>query len=69
VTVFAVREPCAMCIGALLESDADGLVFALTDPTAGGAGAASASAAAGSGRRLAVVSGIMSAQAGELLGS
>src|SRR4051794_28460102 len=32
VTVFSMVEPCAMCVGALLQSDADGLVYALRDP-------------------------------------
>ena len=31
LTVFSVVEPCAMCTGALLEADADGVVFALAD--------------------------------------
>jgi tRNA(adenine34) deaminase len=38
LTLFTVREPCVMCVGALLESDADGLVFALADPSPGAAG-------------------------------
>jgi tRNA(adenine34) deaminase len=67
LTLFAVREPCAMCIGALLESDADGLVFALADPQVGAAGSALQLAAGDAlPRRLVVVSGIMQAQAAEV---
>ena len=29
VTIFATLEPCSMCVGALLESDVEALVFAL----------------------------------------
>jgi tRNA(adenine34) deaminase len=67
LTLFAVREPCAMCVGALLESDADGLVFALPDPLAGACGSAVQLAAAdGLSRRLDVVSGIMQGTAAEI---
>jgi tRNA(adenine34) deaminase len=67
LTMFTVREPCAMCIGALLESDADGLVFALPDPRSGAAGSVIQLAAGDAlPRRLLVVSGIMQGQAGEL---
>jgi tRNA(adenine34) deaminase len=65
--LFAVREPCPMCVGALLESDADGLVFAIADSRAGAAGTALQLAAReGDSRRLRVVSGIMQAEAAEL---
>jgi len=37
-TIFATQEPCAMCVGALLESDVDALVYALPDPVDGAAG-------------------------------
>ncbi|HVM30600.1 MAG TPA: nucleoside deaminase [Candidatus Limnocylindrales bacterium] len=67
LTLFTVHEPCAMCVGALLEADADGLVFALPDAKEGAAGSALQLAAADSlPRRLLVVSGIMQAQAMEL---
>jgi tRNA(Arg) A34 adenosine deaminase TadA len=61
VVVFTPVEPCAMCVGALLESDADGLVFALADARDG------ATAALAHGR-LSVVSGIMQREATELRG-
>lgn len=69
VTVFAVSEPCAMCVGALLECDADGLVFALADARGGAAGSALQLADSDNlPRRLLVVSGIMQAEAAELRG-
>ena len=59
VVVFSAVEPCTMCVGALLEADADGVVFALADARSG----ATASLAQG---RLTVVSGIMQREAAEL---
>ena len=40
LTVFSVIEPCAMCVGALLQSDTDGLVYAMPDPVDGACGSA-----------------------------
>lgn len=57
--VFAAVEPCAMCVGALVEADVDGLVYATPDAKSG----AAASIAPG---RLSVVSGIMEREAAEL---
>lgn len=37
-TIFATREPCAMCIGALLASDVEALVYALPNDRDGAAG-------------------------------
>lgn len=67
LTVFCTLEPCAMCVGALLESDADGVVYALRDPASGAAGSA-LQLANGSQlpRRLAVVAGILEADAADL---
>jgi len=68
VTVFAANEPCAMCVGALIESDADGLVFALPNQGAGAAGSAVQLARNEKlPNRLRVVSGIMQTEAAELL--
>lgn len=68
VTVFSAVEPCAMCVGALLACDADGLVFALPDPLEGAAGSALQLAQHGAlKRRLNVVSGILEADARELV--
>jgi tRNA(adenine34) deaminase len=67
LTLFVVREPCAMCVGALLESNADSLVFAVADPERGAAGSAIPLAASESmPSRLHVVSGIMQAEAADL---
>jgi tRNA(adenine34) deaminase len=37
-TIFTTLEPCAMCVGALLESDVEALVFAVPNLTDGAAG-------------------------------
>jgi tRNA(adenine34) deaminase len=67
LTVFSVVEPCAMCVGALQQADADGLVFALPDPIDGACGSAIALAGGrGQMRRLNVVSGILRDAAAEL---
>ena len=67
LTVFVASEPCAMCVGALLASDADGLVYALADPEVGACGSAVQVAhSPGLPHRLRVVSGIMQAQAEDL---
>ena len=66
-TVFSVVEPCTMCLGALLQADADGIVFALPDAVAGACGAVlRAAAGAGGANRLRVVSGILQEEAREL---
>lgn len=57
--VFSAVEPCAMCVGAMIESDVEGLVFATPDAKSG----ATASVAKG---QLSVVSGIMEREAAEL---
>ena len=38
VTIFTTNEPCAMCVGALVESRVRSLVFAVPDPDRGAAG-------------------------------
>ncbi len=38
VTIFTTHEPCAMCVGALVESRVRSLVFAVSDPDRGAAG-------------------------------
>ena len=57
--VFAAVEPCAMCVGALIESDVDGLVFATPDAKSGAASSVTKG-------QLSVVSGIMQREAAEL---
>jgi len=66
-TIFTVVEPCPMCVGALLACNADGVVFALSDPQEG-ACLSAMKMAEGSGvtRRLQVVSGILQDDAAEL---
>jgi tRNA(adenine34) deaminase len=67
VTVFCMVEPCTMCVGALLESDADGVVYALADPLQGACGSVVQLADRGQGsRRLRVVSGILGQEAADL---
>ncbi len=66
-TVFTTMEPCAMCVGALLQSDVEALVFALPDPLEGAAGSVLQLAQhAGLPRRLKVVSGIRRDEVEEL---
>jgi tRNA(Arg) A34 adenosine deaminase TadA len=68
VTVFATVEPCAMCVGALLEADADCLVYALADPVTGAAGSVLQLANNPAlPRRVDLISGILRADAAELL--
>src|SRR4029079_14721846 len=37
-TIFSTQEPCAMCVGALLESDIEALVYAAANDRFGAAG-------------------------------
>ena len=37
-TIFTTHEPCAMCVGALLEAGVRSLVYAIADPERGAAG-------------------------------
>lgn len=37
-TIFVTQEPCAMCIGALLEADVEALVYAVANTIDGAAG-------------------------------
>jgi len=58
-TIFSTIEPCAMCVGALLESDVEALVFALPNTRDGAAGTVIQLAQHASlPRRIKVVSGI-----------
>ncbi len=69
LTVFTTVEPCPMCVGALLESDAAALVYAAPNPVCGAAGTVIDLADDPLlGRHLEVVSGIRRAEAEELLG-
>jgi tRNA(adenine34) deaminase len=67
VTIFTTLEPCAMCVGAMLECDAAALVFAAPNPVDGAAGSVLQLAQNPVlGRRLQVVSGICREEAEEL---
>jgi tRNA(adenine34) deaminase len=67
VTIFATLEPCAMCVGALLESDCEALVYALPNTLDGAAGTVIQLAQhPGLPRRLKVVSGIRRDEAEDL---
>jgi tRNA(Arg) A34 adenosine deaminase TadA len=69
VTIFTTIEPCAMCIGAMLECDAAALVYAAPNAVDGAAGTVVQLAQhPGLGRRLQVVSGIRREEAEELAG-
>lgn len=66
-TIFAILEPCSMCVGALLASDVETLVFAVPDDREGAAGTVLQLAQhAGLPRRVKVVSGIRREEAEEL---
>ena len=67
VVVFTAVEPCAMCVGALLESDVDGVVYAMPDAIGGACGSAvQLTTGVLLPRRLEVVSGIMQREATEM---
>jgi tRNA(adenine34) deaminase len=66
-TIFTTLEPCAMCVGALLESDVETLVFAVPNDRDGAAGTVLQLAQHPSlDRRLKIVSGIRRDEADEL---
>ena len=67
VTIFSTIEPCPMCVGALLASDIDELVYAMPNRVEGAAGTCVQLADHPSlGRRLKVVSGIRRDEVEEL---
>ena len=58
-TIFTTHEPCPMCVGALLASDVEALVYAVADTREGAAGTVVQLAQhPGLPRRIKVVSGI-----------
>jgi tRNA(adenine34) deaminase len=68
VTIFTTIEPCPMCVGALLESDAAALVYAAPNPVSGAAGTVVQLATDPRlHRRFDVVSGIRRGEAEELI--
>jgi tRNA(adenine34) deaminase len=67
VTIFTTMEPCPMCVGALLNSDVEELVFAVPNTREGAAGTALQLAThPGLSRRIKVVSGIRRDEVEEL---
>jgi tRNA(adenine34) deaminase len=65
--VFTTMEPCPMCVGALLASNVEALVFAIPNRRDGAAGTIlNLADQAGLPRRLKVVSGIRRAEVEEL---
>jgi len=67
-TIFSTVEPCAMCVGALLESDVEALVYAVPNHRDGAAGSVIQLAQHASlPRRIKVVSGIRREEAEALL--
>ena len=66
--IFTTHEPCAMCVGALLESDVEALVFAMPNSVDGAAGTVLQLAQHPAlPRRIKVVSGIRRDEAERLL--
>ena len=66
-TIFATLEPCAMCVGALLESDVEALVYAVPNRSDGAAGTVLQLAQHPDlERKIRVVSGIRRDEAEEL---
>jgi tRNA(adenine34) deaminase len=66
-TIFVTREPCPMCVGALLACDVEALVFAVSNPIDGAAGGALQLAQdTRLSHKLKVVSGIRCDEAEEL---
>ena len=67
-TIFATQEPCPMCVGALLASDIDALVYAATNERFGAAGTVIQLAQHPNlRRRIKIVSGIRREEAERLL--
>ena len=64
VTIFTTHEPCAMCVGSLLEARVRTLVFALSDAKRGAAGGALQLARDASlPHQVAIISGVREAEA------
>ena len=69
-TIFTTLEPCAMCVGALLESDVEALVYACPNDVDGAAGTVLQLAQHPDlPRRLRLVTGIRRDEAEELFGA
>lgn len=67
VTIFATHEPCAMCVGALVEARVEVLVFAVRDPMRGCAGSVLDLARSPAlSHQVSVISGVREAEARRL---
>lgn len=67
VTIFTTHEPCAMCVGALVETGVFALVYAVPDEQHGAAGSAVQLAQSKAlPHQLSVVSGVREAEARRL---
>ncbi len=67
VTIFTTHEPCAMCVGALVEAQVRALVFAVPDERRGAAGSVLQLARDASlPHQLSVISGVREAEARRL---
>ena len=67
VTVFATHEPCAMCVGALLEARVRTLVYAVPDDERGAAGGALQLArSTGMPHQISIISGVREDEARRL---
>ena len=67
VTIFTTHEPCAMCVGALVEAEVHALVFAMPDDRKGAAGTVVQLARDKAlPHQLSVVSGVREAEARRL---
>ena len=67
VTIFTTHEPCAMCVGALVEAQVGALVFAVPDDRRGAAGGAIQLARdKAMPHQLSVISGVREAEARRL---
>jgi len=67
VTIFTTHEPCAMCVGAMVEAEVGALVYAVPDERKGAAGGAVQLARDRSmPHQLSVISGVREAEARRL---
>jgi tRNA(adenine34) deaminase len=67
VTIFTTLEPCAMCVGALLEARVKSLVYAVADTDAGAAGSVIGLARhSAMPHQLSVISGVRESEARRL---
>jgi tRNA(adenine34) deaminase len=67
VTVFTTHEPCAMCVGALLEARVRTLVYAVSDDMQGAAGGALQLARSpGMPHQISIISGVREEEARRL---